>query len=216
MRLSVPKAKPVDPEELSDEHGVFLVGLARQSVEYFMSRGELLKTPSGVDEVLTRPGAAFVTIEKENTRRGEKELRGCIGFISPVYPLVETVIRSAIEAAFSDPRFPPLSPMELDEVVFEVSVLSRLKLLGKTPRDRITSIKVGRDGLVVIRGSYQGLLLPQVAVEHGWNEIDFLGYTCIKAGLRPDCWLDPGTLVYKFTVASWREKSPRGEVVRTL
>ncbi|MEB3860863.1 MAG: TIGR00296 family protein [Desulfurococcales archaeon] len=216
MRLRTSKAKPVDPEELDDKHGSFLVRLARSSVEHFMEKGAPPQPPDNLDEVLTRPGAAFVTIEKEGVRRGEKELRGCIGTISPVHPLAETVIRVAIDAAFRDPRFPPLTRSELDEVVFEVSVLSRLKPLGRTPKERISGIKIGRDGLVVVRGPYQGLLLPQVPLDYGWNELDFLGYACIKAGLPANCWLDEDTLIYRFTVASWREEKPRGRVIRTL
>ncbi len=215
MRLRTSKARPVEPEELNDEHGRLLVRIARRSVEYYMDHGRLMEPPS-VDEVLKRPGAAFVTIEKEGARRGEKELRGCIGTISPVHPLVETVIRVAVDATFSDPRFPPMRRSELGEVVFEVSVLSRLKPLPRRPRDRVASIRIGRDGLVVIKGAYQGLLLPQVPLDYGWNELDFLGYACVKAGLRPDCWFDPETLVYRFTVASWRESRPGGEVLRTL
>ncbi|MCE4605317.1 MAG: AmmeMemoRadiSam system protein A [Desulfurococcales archaeon] len=216
MRLRTSKAKPVEPDELDDTHGVLLVRLARSSVEHFMDKGVPPKPPEGLDELLTKPGAAFVTIQKVGARRGEKELRGCIGTISPVHPLLETVVRVAIDAAFRDPRFPPLTRNELDEVIFEVSVLSRLKPLGRGPRDRISGIKVGRDGVVVVRGPNQGLLLPQVPLDYGWNELDFLGYACIKAGLPANCWLDKNTLIYRFTVASWSEVEPRGRITRTL
>lgn len=216
MRLRTSKARPVEPEELSDSQGEQLVRIARRSVEYYMDEGKLMPAPSSVDEVLRRPGAAFVTIEKEGHRRGEKELRGCIGTISPVHPLVETVIRVSVDATFRDPRFPPLTKRELGEVVFEVSVLSRLKPLGRSPGERLSGVKVGRDGLVIVRGPYQGLLLPQVPIDYGWSELDFLGYACIKAGLPANCWLDEDTLVYRFTVASWREAEPGGRVVRVL
>ncbi len=213
MRISIPRGKPVDPDEVDDELGEYLVRLARRSVEYYMEHGRRMPTPSDAPEKARRPGAAFVTIETYYGPRS-RELRGCIGFVAPIKPLVDAVIDVALEAAFEDPRFPPLRREELDTVTFEVSVLSQLEEAPKDPSGRLSFVVVGRDGLVVERGPYKGLLLPQVPIEHGWDEETFLSETCIKAGMWPDCWLDPETRVYRYRAAAWREVEPRGPVER--
>jgi len=203
--------EPVDPEELTDEEGVELVRIARRAVEYWFEEGRRLEAPRGLPERLYRPGAAFVTIETYYSP-DRRELRGCIGYVEPIKPLVETVIDVALEAAFRDPRFPPLRREELEAVTFEVSVLSKLE---EAPRDRdgrVSFVKIGRDGLVVERGYARGLLLPQVPVEYLWDPETFLSETCIKAGLWPDCWLDPNTRVYRYRARLWREEYPRGPV----
>ncbi|GAB6148098.1 TIGR00296 family protein [Stetteria hydrogenophila] len=213
MPAGAPSGRPVDPDEVTDEVGEYLVRLARRSVEHYLKTGRRLEAPGDVPELARRPGAAFVTIEAYHGP-DERELRGCIGYTEPVKPLVDTVIDAALAAAFEDPRFPPLSPSELDTVTFEVTVLSRLEEAPRSPEGRLSFTLVGRDGLVVERGVYKGLLLPQVPVEYGWDEETFLSETCIKAGLWPDCWLDPETRVYRFRAASWREAEPRGRVER--
>ena len=123
------------------------------------------------------PRGAFVTLKIKG------ELRGCIGYTEPLYPLGQTVIRCAIYAASEDPRFVPVTPAELDRLEYEISVL--------TPVRRITdpsAVQVGRHGLVIAQGGRRGLLLPQVATENRWNREEFLAQTCVKAGLRPDAW----------------------------
>ena len=115
------------------------------------------------------------------TKKGD--LRGCIGFIEPLYPLAQAVLRCAIYAASEDPRFGPVTPAELGSLSYEISVL--------TPTERITDpsiVQVGRHGLVIAQGGRRGLLLPQVATENHWNREEFLAQTCIKAGLNPDAW----------------------------
>jgi len=203
----------VDPEELDDKEGEFLVKIARMSVEYWFKHRKHLPLPEDVPQKLRKRGAAFVTIE---TYYGpeERELRGCIGFIEPVKPLVEVVRDVALEAAFRDPRFPPLREEELERVTFEVSVLSALEEAPEDPSERVKFVKIGRDGLVVERGWARGLLLPQVPVEYGWDAETFLSETCLKAGLWPDCWTDPKTKVYRFRARLWREERPKGTIVR--
>jgi len=148
----------------------------------------------------------------EDNRR---ELRGCIGYPYPTEPLISAVIDSAISSATKDPRFYPLSLEELDQVVFEVSVLTPPELVeAEKPSMYPSKIKVGRDGLIVERGFFKGLLLPQVPVEWNWDEEEFLCQCCIKAGLPPDCWLLKGTKIYRFQAIIFEEVSPKGEVVR--
>ncbi|MGC9210066.1 MAG: AmmeMemoRadiSam system protein A [Acidilobus sp.] len=204
--------KPVDPDEVDDVTGEQLVRIARRSVEYYFDKRELMPTPEGLPPVVYRPGAAFVTIE--TYEGGSRSLRGCIGFIEPVRPLVRSVIEVAVEAAFNDPRFLPMERHELDTVTFEVSVLSSLEEAPRTPEGRISFVKIGRDGLVVERGIYRGLLLPEVPVENLWDVETFLSETCIKAGLWPDCWRDERVKVYRFRTAAWLEETPKGRVRR--
>ncbi len=203
----------IDPEELDDKEGIFLVKTARESVEYWFEHKETMPFPERVPERLLRKGAAFITIE---TYYGpnERELRGCIGFMEPIKPLIEVVRDVALEAAFRDPRFPPLRRDELESVTFEVSVLSKLEEAPENVKDRLNFVKVGRDGLVIERGWAKGLLLPQVPIEYGWDEETFLSETCLKAGLWPDCWTDSKTKVYRFRARLWREERPKGNIRR--
>ncbi|MCC6010662.1 MAG: TIGR00296 family protein [Fervidicoccaceae archaeon] len=199
----------VEPEELTLEDGEFLVKLARESVEkYFVN-----ETPdfSRVPEKLRKKGAAFVTIEK--IIGDKKQLRGCIGYVEPIKPLYKTVYEVALAAAFEDPRFPPVRASELPFLVYEVSVLSSIKKLMGRPEERPRLIKIGKMGLIAKKGFFSGLLLPQVPVEEGWDEETFLAYTCLKAGLSSDCWLDESVEFYYFTARVFSEEYPNGRVV---
>jgi uncharacterized protein (TIGR00296 family) len=199
------------PFELSLKEGKFLVELARKAVEEYLKNRKRIKAPEDISEKLLQPCGVFVTIN--SIHNGEKELRGCIGYPYPTNPLVEAVIDSAISSATQDPRFYPISLSELDQVVFEVSVLTPPELIKvEKPVDYPNKIKVGKDGLIVERGPFKGLLLPQVPVEWGWDEEEFLCQCCIKAGLPPDNWLLEDTKIYKFQAVIFEEEKPRGEV----
>jgi len=199
--------------DLSLEEGKILVRLARNAVEEYLKTRRRIHIPEGISEKLMKPCGVFVTIT--SIENGEKELRGCIGLPYPTTPLAQAVIESAISSATQDPRFYPLSLSELDKVVFEVSVLTPPQLVEvEKPNEYPSKIKVGVDGLIVERGIYKGLLLPQVPVEWNWDEEEFLCQCCVKAGLPPDCWLMKGTKVYKFQAIIFEEEKPRGEVRR--
>lgn len=199
--------------ELTQEEGKFLINLARNTVKEYLENGKTLKPPKETPKKLFEQCGVFVTI---NTfRHGEKELRGCIGYPYPTVPLVEAVIDSAINASTQDPRFEPMSLRELESVVFEVSVLTPPESVeAKNPKEYLNKIKVGEDGLIVERGYYKGLLLPQVPVEWGWCEEEFLCQCCMKAGLPPDSWLTKDAKVYKFRAIIFEEEAPNGEVKR--
>ncbi|MGA2307942.1 MAG: TIGR00296 family protein [Candidatus Bathyarchaeia archaeon] len=197
--------------QLSPEEGTFLVELARKAVEQYLKTRKCIDVPENLSEKLLQPCGVFVTIN--SISGGEKELRGCIGFPYPTLPLARAVIDSAMNAATQDPRFPPLSLGELEHVVFEVSVLTPPRLIeAKNPREYCTEITVGEDGLIVERGIYKGLLLPQVPVEWGWDAQEFLCQCCNKAGLLADYWLRQGTKIYKFNCIIAREITPKGSV----
>jgi len=205
--------KPIHPRELSVEDGIFLVKLARKALEKKILEDVVVEPPENTPKHLFRPGMTFTTLELV-APDGSHTLRGCIGFLHPVYSLVESTIRSAIEAALNDPRFPPVAPDELDSIVVEVTVLSMPEEIVVEDRwDLPRSIVIGRDGLVVERGFYKGTLLPVVPIEYCWDEETFLAETCLKAGLSPDCWLDAKTRVYRYEGRAFKEVKPRGEVV---
>jgi len=154
-----------------------MLALARRTVAALV-RGEALPDPGSL---AVRGRGAFVTLH----RRGE--LRGCIGHLVSDRPLGEVVRDMAVAAARDDPRFPPLRADELEGLDVEVSVLT-------TPVPaRAEDVEPGRHGLIVRRGAAQGVLLPQVAVEQGWDRETFLAATCRKAGLPPQAWRDVRT-----------------------
>jgi len=178
LAAAVVSAKEAPPEEFTltaDERGQ-LLRLARSAVTEFIARQTVIVDPTQNPKLLSAKGV-FVTLKK----RGE--LRGCIGFIEPVAPLSQAVIRAAIYAATEDPRFPPVGPGELKDLTFELSVL--------TPPKEITNcglVQVGRHGIVISRDGQKGVLLPQVPVENGWDRETYLREGCLKAGLPPDAW----------------------------
>lgn len=137
---------------------------------------------------LAEPCGAFVTLKKAG------ELRGCIGHIVGKLPLAETVSQMAVAAAFKDPRFPPVSKAEWSNVEIEISVLSPLKLISDA-----SEIETGRHGIYIQKGNRSGLLLPQVALEYGWDSATFLEQTCRKAGLGKNEWKSPETRVFIFS-----------------
>lgn len=192
--------------EIDQRTGELLVKLAREAIiKHF--RGEKVFPLEGLDE---RRGA-FVTIHKYPSL----ELRGCIGFIEAIFPLWETVVKAALNAAFNDPRFPPLAEDELEVVIFEVSVLSEPELIQvSNPKEYLGKINPG-DGLILKWGIFSGVFLPQV-----WemipNKEDFLDALCEKAGLPHGSWLERGVKLYKFKVAAFREEKPFGKVIRIL
>jgi uncharacterized protein (TIGR00296 family) len=199
--------------ELSDEEGRFLLQLARKTVTLFLANGKNPKPPMDTPKKLFEHCGVFVTIN--SVTGGQKELRGCIGYPYPTSPLVDAVIDSAINASTQDPRFEPMSPEELDKVVFEVSVLTPPEpVQTDNPKEYVNKIKVGEDGLIIERGYHKGLLLPQVPIEWGWCEEEFLCQCCMKAGLPPDSWLTKDAKISKFKAIIFEEQTPNGETKR--
>lgn len=181
-----------DDKQLTDDDKRMLLTIARKTIERYLETGE---TPEfEVADRLRRPGAAFVTLNK----RGQ--LRGCIGQTVAVRPLHETVAYCAIEAAVSDPRFPPVTSDELDDIHIEISVLTPLQRISA-----LDEIEVGRDGLMIVMGNYRGLLLPQVATDYGWDRTEFLQQTCRKAGLPRDAYTSDRAEIYRFQAVIFEE-----------
>jgi uncharacterized protein len=201
------------PFELTDEEGKFLIKLARNTAQTFLETGKILKPPADTPKKLFENCGVFVTL---NTVHGKtKDLRGCIGYPYPNAPLVNAVIDNAINAATEDPRFEPVEKAELDHIVFEVSVLTPPEpVTVEKPEEYLKQVKVGEHGLIVEKGFQKGLLLPQVPVEWGWCEEEFLCQCCVKAGLPPDTWLMKGTKIYRFGAIVFEEETPNGEIRR--
>jgi AmmeMemoRadiSam system protein A len=170
---------------LSPQQRERLLHVARQSLRHAVGLGSPPDLQTD-DPVLTRPSGAFVTLKEGG------DLRGCIGHIEALSPLIETVADMAQAAALEDPRFQPVSADEEPDIDIEISVLSPIE-----PCPDLEAIEIGRHGLIVSQGPYRGLLLPQVPVEWGWDRETFLRHTCQKAGLAPDAYLR-GAKVYWF------------------
>ncbi|MCS7106269.1 MAG: TIGR00296 family protein, partial [Candidatus Aenigmarchaeota archaeon] len=140
------------------EKGKVLVKLARKTVEKFFEKNKLEIEESKEKEFKEKRGV-FVTIETYP----EKELRGCVGFPLPNFPLYEAVQRAAISSAFEDYRFEPLRKEEMGKIVFEVSILTKPKLIEvKKAGDYLEKIKEGKDGLIIELKGFSALYLPQV------------------------------------------------------
>ncbi len=147
------------------------------------------------DEQLIQPAGAFITLHRH------RRLRGCIGQLASIVPLVHVVAYCAKAAALEDPRFEPVHAQEVGEIEIEISVLSDLEVLLPS------QIKSGTHGLVVSKGWQRGILLPQVAREYGWTPIRFLEETCSKAGLDRNAWQDSATRIQAFTAEVFSESS---------
>jgi AmmeMemoRadiSam system protein A len=182
---------------LSESDQKLLFQVARAGIQAHL-KGETPALPKATSPSLGEPRGVFVTL----TRQGR--LRGCIGYLEAIKPLLPAVQEMAVAAAFNDPRFPPLREEELADLEMEISVLSPMRQIAK-----VEEIEVGKHGLYLVNGMYRGLLLPQVATEYKWDRLTFLQQTCGKAGLPPDAWKDPATRIYVFTAAILREH-PQG------
>lgn len=181
--------------DLTIEHKKTLIKIARQSIINAIN-GRNIPDYKINDKTLNNAGGVFVTLHDN-----KGSLRGCIGNIISERPLWETVRNMALESALRDPRFPPVSPRQLDDINIEISVLSPLKKI-----ENLHEIEVGKHGLFIKKDFYQGLLLPQVATEYGWNRIQFLEQTCYKAGLSSNCYRQKNCEIFIFSAVVFGEK----------
>ena len=194
---------------ISDTDGKTLVKTARLAVTEYLKTGRKVPVAEDVKSRFSYNSGVFVTLNSE------EKLRGCIGFPTPDRKLYQSLVDAAIASATSDPRFPPVKYEELNEITFEVTVLAPPTVVKATdPLEYPKMIKVGRDGLIVKWEFGSGLLLPQVPIEYGWNEEEFLGHTCEKAGAPQDYWKRKSTMVMKFEGIVFKETEPNGPVVR--
>ncbi len=179
--------------------------IAHTAVERYLRDGFIWKPPvHELPEFLRQVQGAFTTLY--DVSRGRKDLRGCIGIPLPIYPLAETVARSAIEAATDDPRFHPVNLEELPKLMFSVDVLSPLMpITTHDPKKLKKVIRIGKHGLVIKYRGRSGLLLPKVPVEFGWSVEEYLAHLCIKAGLPPNAYLDTASELFMFESESFSD-----------
>ncbi len=191
---------------ISIEKGRKLVRLARNVIEAFLSGKENLDVK--VEPWMEESRGVFTTLYTYPNH----ELRGCIGIPYPTDSLHKNLIESA-KSATMDPRFPPLEKDELDHIIIEVSVLTKPEEIKFSDwKDLLKKIIPKKDGLILVHPYGSGLFLPQV-----WDEIpnkeDFLDNLCLKAGLPSGCWKG-NVRIFKFHVEAFKEKKPRGEVIK--
>jgi AmmeMemoRadiSam system protein B/AmmeMemoRadiSam system protein A len=173
---------------LSKKEQEHLLNIARKSVEMAVREGKRYEYSAGGFESLEKDRGAFVTLNED------ERLRGCIGYTSAVQPLCQTVQSVAISAALKDTRFSPVTKNELGKLSYEISVLSPFQHIND-----INQIIIGKHGLMIKKGSYEGLLLPQVATDNQWDTLTFIRHTCRKAGLPLDAWKDEDTDIFVFS-----------------
>ena len=191
---------------LSLNEGKNTVKFARNIVEQYVRNKTI--PPSDLKGFFEEKQGVFVTLHTFP----KHDLRGCIGIPLPVMTLREAIIESA-RSATRDPRFSPLKEKELDNIIIEVTILTKPELIKvNQPQEYVSNIEIGKDGLIVEQGFYKGLLLPQVPVEQSWNKEEFLSHTCMKAGLLPDAWFEESTKISKFSGQIFTEIEPRGEI----
>ena len=174
-----------------------LMEIAKSTVEAVVS-GKRVPEYEPVSESLAEKRGAFVTLKING------QLRGCIGYIVAMRPLYKTVQEVAESAALRDPRFKPVNIEELPLLEYEISALSPIRVI-----DDIEEIVVGKHGIIIKKGYNQGLLLPQVATEYGWDRNTFLEHTCRKAGLPLDAWKDSRTEISIFSAEVFDEEEIR-------
>lgn len=191
----------------SIEDGRRLVAAARGAIASYLRDGTAGGQAPG-PKTKERYGV-FVTIE----RYPDRELRGCIGYLYGFLEVGRALAEAAVSAAFSDPRFPELTEQELDNITIEVSLLSKPESLGNTAKERLASLTIGRDGLIIGRDRNSGLLLPNVATEQGFTKEEFLKAVCDKAGLPEDSWKRGDAIVQRFETQIFREEKPDGKVL---
>jgi AmmeMemoRadiSam system protein A len=172
---------------LTDEEKAILHTIAKTAIEARCKHAHISDTIPDSATLKEKRGA-FVSLHRQGA------LRGCIGYIIAEKPLYVAIREMAQAAAFQDPRFEPLSEQEIEDLDIEISVLTPLQQITD-----IDEIEVGKHGLMIVKGYYTGLLLPQVATEYGWDRKTFLEHTCMKAGLPTDAWKDKDTKLLIFS-----------------
>lgn len=179
---------------LSTDNKRILLKIVRDTIESYVRDRQKPPLPTLSPELLSRQGA-FVTLHKNG------RLRGCIGTFVGEGPLAETVQNMAVAAGWEDPRFGPLKENELSGIDIEISALSEL-----TQIKDVSEIEVGSHGIYITKGPKRGVLLPQVAIERGWDRDTFLSSTCAKAGLAADAWKKKKLKIEIFSAEVFGEK----------
>ncbi len=190
---------------LTREEGDILLKVARETIKQrlFPDSVNSFSEEELDREVFREKRGVFVTLNKRGS------LRGCIGHIIPYLPLIDGVRENAINAAFNDPRFPPLSQREFNDIVIEVSILTRpRKVEFEDFKELLSKLIPFKHGVILKKGINQATFLPQV-----WEQLpkkeDFLTHLCLKAGLLPNAWMDKDIEVMTYEVQAFEEKNDK-------
>lgn len=199
--------------QVIDETGFYLVKLARHAAESWIIKDEPPIPIEPIPKQAKLTTGTFVTVK--SIFEDGHALRGCIGYPIGIKALYEEVIDLARESTLRDPRFPPVKENELQNLIFEVTVLTPpVEIQYNTPEELLENIKIPGDGLIVKFRRFQGLLLPQVPIEQDWNKEEFISHTCRKAFLPVDIWRNEKITVEKFQGVVFSETTPKGEIKR--
>jgi uncharacterized protein (TIGR00296 family) len=199
----------MNSDDITVEEGTELVRLARTAVESYLRNGKIINSTNKSN----KKAGIFVTLYQTDSSNGEKNLRGCIGYTIPSRNIHDTVIAAAINAATEDPRFMTLSQEELQNTIFEVSVLTKPTLIQVDNTLAFQSeIIIGRDGLLLESRYGSGLFLPQVPVEQKWTINEYFANLCHKAGAPADTWKLPDSRLYKFRSLVFTENLPERDI----
>ena len=198
------------PSILTPKERITLLRFARVAIEdAFCADGSLerIRREAKLTDGLLEIRGAFVTLMGPDRERYDAAptLRGCIGTLLPQDPLFECVIHNALQAAFHDPRFPRLEVSELPSLVVSISALNPL-LRVEGPE----AIVLGRHGVLLEKGPWKSVFLPQVAEEQGWDTTSLLDHLALKAGLKGDGWNDANLLVFETEVFAEDSADPSG------
>ncbi len=174
------------------------IHLVRKAIEIAVKLGDRMKVPQDLPVIFDEFGGVFVTLHSGG-------LRGCVGYPDARKTIKEALIDSAISAALYDYRFPPVSVQEFTQITVEITILTKPKRIEGS-----ADVVIGKHGLIVKKGSQQGLLLPQVATEFNWTQQEFLDQTFVKAGLNPH---EHNAEIFAFEGQIFYELRPGGEVV---
>ena len=180
-----------------------LLALARESISSslgLVSTEALESISKSKSALYHEKRGLFVTLKKREGRESYS-LRGCIGNIFGLSTVVESVMDLAREAAFHDPRFPPVRLDELSELVIEISLLTRPKRIASAD-----AIRIGIDGVILSKGYNRSVFLPQVASEQGWTVEMMLENLSMKAGLPPSTWKESGCELEVFQAEVFSEE----------
>lgn len=190
---------------ISLEDGKTLVKFSRYVIKTYFS-GKTINYKEA-DKFSDKQGV-FVTLSLYD------KLRGCIGYPEPVYPLNRAITEAARAAAFKDPRFPPVTEEEFEDITIEVSVLTIPKLIEvENPNEYLDKIEIGKHGLIVKLAFNSGLLLPQVFTEYESTPREALEMTCQKADLPKNAWKDIETKIFTFSAQIFKEEEPNGNII---
>lgn len=179
---------------LNTEEKTYMLSLVKHTIKQYFTP-DLEDMPKADYDVLDSHHGAFVTLTM-NSR-----LRGCIGYIIGEKPLYNILKEAAIQAAYHDPRFPPLTEKEFNQIHIEISILSEPFKMNS-----YDEIEIGKHGLILSEHGHRGLLLPQVPVEHNMNKEEYLGAICQKSGLPSNYWQNKTLNLDMFTATVFSEK----------